>query len=95
MKELKVIVKNKVGLHARPAALFVQTAAKFKSEIKVTCFDEAEQKERIANAKSILSVLTLGVFEGMEIVIRATGEDEEAAAQALVDLVNNNFGEAE
>ena len=67
---------------------------KYKSEIKVTCFDEAEQKERIANAKSIL-VFTLGVFEGMEIVIRATGEDEERAAQALVDLVNANFGETE
>ncbi len=95
MKELKVIVHNKVGLHARPAALFVQTAAKFKSEIKVTCFDAVEQKERLANAKSILSVLTLGVFEGMEIVIRANGEDEDAAAAALVELVEKNFGEAE
>jgi phosphocarrier protein HPr len=93
MKEIKVIVKNKVGLHARPAALFVQTAAKFKSEIKVSCLDKDANKPRIANAKSILSILTLGVFEGTEITIQATGEDEDKAAQALVDLVVSNFGE--
>ena len=95
MKELKVIVKNKVGLHARPAAVFVQTAAKFKSDIKVSCLDKEANKPRIANAKSILSILTLGVFEGTEITIQATGEDEEMAAQALCDLVANNFGETE
>ena len=56
MKEIKAIVKNKVGLHARPAALFVQTAAKFKSDIKVSCQDQSEKKLRTANAKSILSI---------------------------------------
>jgi phosphocarrier protein HPr len=95
MKEIKVIVKNKVGLHARPAALFVQTASKFKSEIKVSCLDQDANKPRIANAKSILSILTLGVFEGTEITIQAAGEDEDKAAQALVDLVISNFGETE
>jgi len=93
MKEIKVIVKNKVGLHARPAALFVQTASKFKSEIKVSCVDKDTNKTRIANAKSILSILTLGVFEGTEITIQTTGEDEESAVQALCDLVASNFGE--
>lgn len=95
MKEIKVIVNNKVGLHARPAALFVQTASKFKSEIKVSCLDKEANKPRIANAKSILSILTLGVFEGTEISIQATGEDEHKAAQALCDLVASNFGETE
>ena len=95
MKENKVIVKNKVGLHARPAALFVQTASKFKSEIKVACLDKETNEPRIANAKSILSILTLGVFEGTEITIQATGEDEAMAAQALCDLVVSNFGEPE
>ena len=95
MKEIKVIVNNKVGLHARPAALFVQTASKFKSEIKVSCLDKEANKPRIANAKSILSILTLGVFEGTEISIQATGEDEHKAAQALCDLVVSNFGETE
>jgi len=95
MKEIKVVVKSKVGLHARPAALFVQTAAKFKSEVKVSCLDSETAQTRLANAKSILSILTLGVFQGTEITIQATGEDEEAVAQALNDLVESNFGETE
>jgi len=95
MKEIKAIVKNKVGLHARPAALFVQTAAKFKSDIKVSCQDQSEKKLRTANAKSILSILTLGVFQGTEITIVVNGEDEEEAVKALQVLIGNNFGEAE
>ena len=93
MKEIKVIVNNKVGLHARPAALFVQAAAKFKSDIKVSCQDQNDKKLRTANAKSILSILTLGVFQGTEITIQAAGEDEESAVNALNDLVLTNFGE--
>ncbi len=95
MKEIKIVVNNKVGLHARPAAVFVQTASKYKSDIKVSCLDKQTCSPRIANAKSILSILTLGVFQGTEITIQATGEDEEAAANALVELVKNNFGETE
>jgi len=93
MKEAKAIVNNKVGLHARPAALFVQTASKFQSEINVSCHDPKENKLRTANAKSILGILTLGVFQGIEITIKAEGADESEAAEALVDLVKNNFGE--
>jgi len=93
MKEAKVVVNNKVGLHARPAALFVQTASKFKSEINVSCHDPKEDKLRTANAKSILGILTLGVFQGIEITIKADGEDEADAAATLADLVKNNFGE--
>jgi len=95
MKEIKVVVKSKVGLHARPAALFVQTAAKFKSDIKVSCPDSETCETRVANAKSILSILTLGVFQDTEITIQATGEDEEEAVQALNELVEGNFGETE
>jgi len=95
MKEVKVVVNNKVGLHARPAALFVQTAAKFQSDIKVSCIDPEEKKMRTANAKSILSILTLGVFQGIEITIQAEGEDEESAVNSLNDLILTNFGEAE
>lgn len=95
MKETKIVVNNKVGLHARPAAVFVQTASKFKSDVKVSCLDQEAGSIRVANAKSILSILTLGVFQGTEITIQATGEDEEAAAQALVELVKTNFGEPE
>ena len=93
MKESKVVVKNEVGLHARPASLFVQSAAKFKSDINVSCQDPETKEERNGNAKSILGILTLGVFGGMEITIRAEGEDEDAAVDTLVALVEDNFGE--
>jgi phosphocarrier protein HPr len=93
MKESKIVVDNKVGLHARPASLFVQEAAKYTSDIKVSTNDPDTNELREANAKSILGVLTLGVFQGMEITIRAEGEDEEGAVDALLALVKNNFGE--
>lgn len=88
MQEVSIVVQHKVGLHARPAALFVQAAKKFKSSILVIK-DDTE-----ANAKSILSILTLGANQGCVITIRATGEDEEMAVQVLKELVENNFGEA-
>jgi phosphocarrier protein HPr len=93
MKESKIIVNNAVGLHARPASLFVQAAAKYKSEINVSCQDPDTQEIREVNAKSILGVLTLGVFKGMEITIKADGEDEEAAVDTLIALVEDDFGE--
>lgn len=93
MKESKIVVNNKVGLHARPASLFVQEAAKYQSNIKVSTTDPDTQEFREANAKSILGVLTLGVFQGMEITIRAEGEDEEGAVASLLALVEKNFGE--
>lgn len=82
-----VILQNKVGLHARPAALFVQTAKKFKSEIKV------EKDGLEANAKSILDILSLGAEQGSPITIKVNGEDAEIALKSLVDLVNSKFGE--
>jgi phosphocarrier protein len=93
MKELKIVVNNKVGLHARPASLFVQAAAKFKSDINVSCQDPETKEDRKANAKSILGILTLGVFQGMEITIEAEGDDEDTAVDILVALVKDDFGE--
>jgi len=93
MKESKIEVNNKVGLHARPASLFVQAAVKFKSDINVSCQDPETKEERNANAKSILGILTLGVFNGMEITIKAEGEDEDDAVEALLTLVEEDFGE--
>lgn len=89
MVERSVVVTHKVGLHARPASVFVQAAGKFESEITVTCED------RSANAKSILTVLTLGAHKGAEITIAAEGADAQEAVDALVELVENNFGEVE
>lgn len=87
MREVTLVVQHKVGLHARPAALFVQTAKKFKSDITV------RKDEREANAKSILSILTLGANQGAVLTIKANGEDEDCAVRALQDLVESNFGE--
>lgn len=87
MPEVKIVVDHKVGLHARPAAIFVKAANKYASDIQVT------KDDRTINAKSILSVLTLGVNQGTEITIHAEGEDADAALKELVALVEDNFGE--
>lgn len=82
-----VTVQNKVGLHARPATFFIQKANEFKSSIWV------ERDDRRVNAKSLLGVLSLGIIGGSDIKIIASGVDEEAAVEALVDLVNAGFAE--
>lgn len=86
---VKVKLLNKVGLHARPASQFVQTAARFASSVTV------EYNSKKANAKSILQVLSLGAGGGAEISISAEGADAEAAIAALQQLIANKFGEAE
>jgi phosphocarrier protein HPr len=87
MPEIKLKIMHEVGLHARPAALFVQTAKKFESDIFV------KNGEREVDAKSILSVLTLGINQGAEITITAQGIDAQQALGALKDLVDSNFPE--
>jgi phosphocarrier protein len=82
-------IKNKVGLHARPASILVQTANKFKSDIKI------EKDGRIVSAKSILGVLSLGAEKGSTIIVTVDGVDEEEALKTIEDLVNNNFGDPE
>ncbi|WP_018963591.1 HPr family phosphocarrier protein [Coprothermobacter platensis] len=85
--ETEVTLTNPTGLHARPASLLVQTAAKFKSNITL------EKDGRTASAKSIMGVLSLGADQGSRIKITVEGEDAKAAMQALLDLVKDNFGE--
>ena len=82
-----VTVENQVGLHARPATFFIQKANEFKSSIWV------EKEERRVNAKSLLGVLSLGIVGGITIKIIADGQDEEAAVEALVKLVNSGFAD--
>ena len=89
MPEVTLTIKNKVGLHARPAALFVQTASRFRSTITV------KKDDASANAKSILNVLALGAESGSVITVIAEGEDAQQALTALQDLHANNFGEKE
>lgn len=83
----EVTVENQVGLHARPATFFIQKANEYKSSIWV------EKEERRVNAKSLLGVLSLGIVKGTTITLIADGSDEKEAVAALVDLVNDNFGE--
>ena len=91
MTEATIQVKNKVGLHARPASLFVQTAAKFSSKIKIK---NLTTNGNFVDAKSIIMVLTLGVMKDHEVVIQTEGADADAALGALRALIENNFGEA-
>lgn len=88
MKEIKLRITNNVGLHARPASLFVQTANRFKSDIQVYNGNGIS-----VNAKSILGILSLGIGQGKEITIRAEGVDADQVIAALSGLIADNFGE--
>ena len=83
----EITVQNEVGLHARPATYFSQKANEFKSGMWV------EKEERRVNAKSLLGVLSLGIVKGTNIALIADGSDEKEAVDALVSLIQNNFGE--
>ena len=85
MKE--TTVNNQVGLHARPATFFIQKANEYKSSVWV------EKDDRRVNAKSLLGVLSLGIVKGTAINLIADGPDEEAAINALVELINSEFSE--
>ena len=82
-----VVVDNPQGLHARPAYLLAQMAEQFKSQVELI-----KDGERI-DAKSILSILTLGAAEGTEITVEAKGEDAETAVEALCRLIEEGFPE--
>ena len=87
MKSIQIRVENQVGLHGRPATLFVQTAQKHQAEITVS------YEGRTVNAKSLLSLLSLGVTKDAVITVAANGSDEEVALHALTTLIENRFGE--
>ena len=87
MPTITLTINHEAGLHLRPATLFVQTAGKFASDITIT------HGERSANAKSMLTIVTLGVEQGSEVTISAEGDDAQQALDALKELVESNFGE--
>ena len=88
MRTQEFTVLNKLGIHARPAAQFVRTAAKFKSEIRV------EKDDEEVDGKSIMGLMMLAAGHGSVIIVSAEGEDEEAAIEALGALISNKFEEA-
>jgi phosphocarrier protein len=87
MKEVKLQIKNKLGIHARPAMLFAQTANQFECDVYVTK-DDFE-----VNGKSVLGLMMLVAPQGSEITIRCEGPDEEEAIKALSKIVEEGFGE--
>ena len=87
MTTRSVAVVNALGLHARAAARFVQLAARFASQVRVA------RDTKVMDGKSIMGILLLAAARGTTITISADGADEQAAVDALVDLVATGFGE--
>ena len=85
-QERTVTIASKSGLHARPASVFVQQAKSFQSQISVS------KNDKTVNAKSILSVLTLGAEQGDQVVLKANGDDAASAVDKLAVLLEGDLG---
>ncbi|MDD5217921.1 MAG: HPr family phosphocarrier protein [Candidatus Omnitrophica bacterium] len=85
--EKKFVIQNKLGLHARPAALFVQTANRFQCDVEV-------RKGRLkVNGKSIMGIMTLAAGVGTSIMVRTEGADAVKAMNEITKLISGDFGE--
>lgn len=87
MVEKKIIIRNKLGLHARAAVKFVNLANRFRSSVKI------EKDGNEIDGKSILGILTLAAVQGTQITLKISGKDENSALRALVALINSKFHE--
>ena len=83
MKEINVLVVDPVGLHARPATVAVNAASKFKCDVKVSF------KERSVNMKSIMGVMSLGIYSGTTIEVKCDGQDEQEALDAITKAISD------
>lgn len=83
--ERRVVIANELGLHARPAAMFVQSANNFKSKIILT------KDDMVADAKSIMEVMMLGAERGSVVVVKAKGPDAQEAVQTLAEMLESNL----
>lgn len=86
--EKELVIENELGLHARPSALFVKTANRFKSNIFV------EKEGEVINGKSIMGLMMLAAGKGTKLKIVAEGADADAAVAALEEIFRNKFNEA-
>lgn len=84
----KVTIVNNAGLHARPAAALVKLASKFKSDFFIHMYGYK------VNGKSILGVMTLAAEQGAELELEIDGPDEKEAAESIIELIEDGFGEA-
>lgn len=85
MKEFSYIIKDQLGIHARPAGLLVKKASAFKSDITIA------KAGKTADLKRIFGIMGLGVKQGDEIIIKITGEDEEEAFTAIEEFIKENL----
>ncbi len=89
MKQIELVIQNKTGLHARPAKVLVNLAKQFKSDISL------QHKGKRANAKSMVSVLTLGAVNGSDIIVQANGMDEEKAIAEIEAAILSGLGDVD
>jgi len=87
MIEREVTIRNRSGLHTRPAATLVKVASRFKAELFIV------KDEFVINGKSIIGVMTLAAEQGSALLLRFEGEDEQEAATAILDLFERGFDE--
>ncbi len=92
MQSRRIVIPNRLGLHARAAAKLVRLASSFRSSVRLA---RCDQPTRAADAKNILGVLLLAATQHTEIELQTDGEDEEAAIEALSRLIEEKFGEQE
>lgn len=83
----KIKIRNRSGLHARPAAIFINTCRQFKSKITIM------KEGRMANGKNMLQILALGIDMGDEVTLEVSGEDEEEAFKTIIDLLEKKLPE--
>jgi phosphocarrier protein HPr len=87
MTECEVTIRNRAGVHTRPAAAIVKLAAKYKSEFYI-------EKDNVEiNGKSIIGVMTLAAEQGSTLLLRFDGPDEQEFSNAMVELFESGFGE--
>lgn len=89
MIDIKITIINKLGLHARASAKFVSTAARYQSRIDVI------KDSKTINGKSIMGVMMLAANQGTELTFQLDGPDEKELCEAMVNLIDNRFGEDE
>ena len=83
----KIVIQNKLGMHARSAAKFVEMANRFQSDILI------KRDETEVNGKSIMGIMMLAAAKGTELTLQVSGTDESEAMDSLTRLVNDKFGE--
>lgn len=89
MQQQEVEIRNKLGLHARASAKLTQLAGKYRSDVWLA------RDGRKVNAKSIMGVMMLAAGKGSRVLVQTEGPDEDEAIRALVDLIDDYFGEGE